>query len=162
MKFAFTQMNEADAREVLAWIYEPPYDFYNSEPAELEKNVELVTDRQNMYYALRNESGELIAYYCFGREAQIDGGEYAPGAVDIGGGLRPDLTGNGFGPTFIQVGLDFASILFGPNTIRATVAAFNLRALKMCENAGFESEQRFRGAKDMEFVILTNRDASAE
>ena len=161
MKFAFTQMNEADAREILAWRYEAPYDFYNTEPAELEKNVELITDQQNMYYALRNESGELIAYYCFGREAEIEGGDYSENAVDIGGGSRPEMTGSGFGGTFIKVGLDFAAVLFGPNTIRATVAAFNLRALKMCENAGFESVQRFRGPKDTEFVVLMNGEATA-
>ena len=98
-------------------------------------------------------------FYCIGREAQIEGGDYSENAVDIGGGLRPEMTGSGFGGTFIRSG-SISLRLVGPNTIRATVA-FNLRVLKMCENAGFESVQRFRGPKDTEFVVLMNGEATA-
>lgn len=155
MKFAFTQMNEADAREILEWRYDEPYDFYNAEPTELEKDLANLIDPGNAYFALRDEDGRFIAYYCFGREARVEGGDYAENAADIGGGLRPDLTGSGFGATFMQVGMDFAALVNASEKFRVTVAAFNKRALKMCENAGFEPVETFLGPKGAEFVVLT-------
>ena len=152
----FSQMDEAKARAILAWHYEEPYSFYNPNPAELEKDLQVLTDPDNQYYALSDENGALVAYYCFGREAQVIDGDYSDEALDIGGGVRPYLTGCGFGSTFMHAGLNFGQDKFAPRTFRITVAAFNHRALRLCEKMGFLAVQRFRREQDgREFIVLT-------
>jgi len=155
MKFSFTRMTEEDAREILGWKYEEPYDYYNSDPSELEADVQKLIDPQNIYFALRDEDGYLIGYYCFGSEARVEGGDYTENAVDIAGGVRPDMAGTGMGATFIQVGMDFAALIPPGGKFRITLASFNKRALNMCENADFRTVQTFRGPEGREFVILT-------
>jgi len=161
MKFSFTQMTEDDAREILGWRYDRPYDHYNSDPADLETKVQELIDPQNCYFALRNEDGGLIGYYCFGGAAQVEGGDYAESAMDMSGGVRPEMTGSGFGATFMQVGIDFGGLLSSAEKFRVTVASSDKRALKMCESSDFRIVQSFRGPEDREFVVLV-RDTSVD
>ncbi len=151
-------MDEASARAILTWRYDEPYTFYNPNPAESEKDVRALTDPANLYYALADESGALVAYNCFGREARVAGGDYGDDALDIGGGVRPDLTGRGLGSTVVAAGLNFGRDEFAPRAFRVTVAAFNRRALRLCEKVGFSTRQRFRRGDDgVEFIVLTRR-----
>lgn len=155
MNLTFSQMDETSARAALTWRYDEPYSFYNPNPAELEQDVQTLTDPANLYYAITDEAGALVAYYCFGRDAQVTGGDYSDDALDIGGGVRPDLTGRGLGPVIIQAGINFGQHKFAPRGFRVTVAAFNQRALSSCERIGFSPVQTFRrGQDEREFVIL--------
>ncbi len=54
------------------------------------------------YYAVVNEPGELVGFFAFKRDGDV---------VDLGLGLRPDLTGRGIGLPFLLAALDFASSL---------------------------------------------------
>jgi len=45
------------------------------------------------YVAVLDARDEMIAFRCFGPEARVLGGAYFEDALDMGGGLRPDLTG---------------------------------------------------------------------
>jgi len=155
MKFSFSRMSDADAREVLGWRYEAPYDFYNPDPNELENDIQALSDPKNSYHVVRDEKGAVLAYYCFGEQARVEGGDYSDEALDFGGGSRPDLTGGGFGATFIHLGMDFAEVVVAPKKFRVTIAASNSRALRMCESAGFERVQTFQGPQDTEFIVLT-------
>ena len=155
MKFSFSRMNESDAREVLAWRYDAPYDLYNPDPGELEKDVRELNDPNNSYHVVRDENGSILAFYCYGEQARVDGGDYSEDALDLGGASRPDLTGSGFGAAFIHLGMDLAEVVVAPTRFRVTIAAFNSRALRMCESAGFQRVQTFRGPQDTEFVVLT-------
>jgi RimJ/RimL family protein N-acetyltransferase len=155
MDLTFSPMDEISARAILAWRYDEPYAFYNPNPAELGKDVRTLTDPANLYYASSDEDSALVAYYCFGREAQVMGGDYSADALDIGGGVRPDLTGQGFGSTVIAAGLDFGRDAFTPRAFRVTVASFNRRALRLCEKMGFFPSQKFRREQDgVEFIVL--------
>lgn len=155
MKLTFNEMDEAAALAVLSWRYTEPYDFYNPHPAEQEKDIQELVNPSHLYYTTTDEDGLLVAYFCFGREAQVPGGDYNPEALDIGCGLRPDLTGHGLGPVMIRAGLDFGRQKFSPQAFRTTVAAFNRRAMRACEKAGFLPVQGFQSAVDgTEFVIL--------
>ena len=57
--------------------------------------------------------------------------------MEIGLGLRPDLTGRGLGLDFFRAGVEFARERFRPALIVLNVAAFNERAIAVYERAGF-------------------------
>jgi RimJ/RimL family protein N-acetyltransferase len=158
--YSFNKMTDADAREILSWRYEPPYDFYDPLDEDLERDVAVLVEPTNLYLSVRNAEGDLIGYYCFGSQAHVEGGDYSEDALDIGGSVRPDLTGTGMGKMFVRVALDFAGIFFHPKKFRATVATFNTRALRTCENAGFVWTQKFRRPDGVEFAVLEKTAAN--
>ena len=57
--------------------------------------------------------------------------------VEIGLGLRPDLTGQGLGLQFFLEGVAFARDRFPGRRVTLNVAAFNERAITVYERAGF-------------------------
>jgi ribosomal-protein-alanine N-acetyltransferase len=93
----FHPMNLEVARAVLVWRSQPPYDFYNADPARLSQEALALTDPAMGYYSVWDEVGELVAVRCFGPDARVPGGDYSAEALNTGGGLRPDLTGRGLG-----------------------------------------------------------------
>jgi RimJ/RimL family protein N-acetyltransferase len=85
----------------------------------------------------------------------VPGGDYSADALDMGGGLRPDLTGHGLGPQVMRAAMDFARVKFSPCAFRATVAEFNLRAQRACEKVGYVLTQHFVATHNgVPFVIL--------
>ena len=52
------------------------------------------------------------------------------GTVDIGLGMRPNMTGNGFGLQFLNAILAFSKEKYGCKYITLSVAIFNERAIK--------------------------------
>ena len=80
------------------------------------------------YYAVFDERHALVGLFTFARTGQT---------VEVGLGMRPDLTGKGQGLAFLQAGLDFARRHYHPKTFRLSVAAFNQRAIRVYERAGF-------------------------
>ena len=155
MSYSFNNMDEISARAILGWRYDAPYDIYNLPSDEVESVVQHMMDPQNAYSSITDEQGELTAYCCFGREGQVPGGDYSRDALDIGMGVRPELTGRGFGHEFVDIVLDFAGTTFSPCAYRVTVAEFNKRALRVWEQAEFQLVDRFQRDHDKRpFVIL--------
>ena len=153
--FTFRKMDTASVREIANWRYEAPYDIYNASPDEIEEHIEVFMDPQYRYYTVWNEADELIAFRCFGEDAQVPGGDYSTPALDMGGGLRPDLTGKGLGARVMEAAFAFAQLSFAPKAFRATVAAFNTRALRVCEKVGYRPVQTFwRPQAGREYVVL--------
>jgi [ribosomal protein S18]-alanine N-acetyltransferase len=153
--FRFVPMTAAYARAVLAWRYEPPYDFYNAGPDEADEDIAAVfLNPAFHYYAVLDERSDLVAFRCFGEDARVPGGDYTADALDMGGGLRPDLTGRGIGPHLMRAAMAFAVPIFAPAAFRTTVAAWNTRALRACARAGYQPASAFRSAGGVEFVIL--------
>lgn len=155
-------MDEATARAIHGWFYESPYDVYDLAAEPVEDLVQAFLDPQNAYYAIHDEEGDLVGYCCFGPDARVPGGGYGRDAVDVGLGLRPDLTGQGRGAGYVRAVLDFARLRLSPAgggadlpTFRVTVAEFNRRAQRVWEKVGFRRVQRFRRTTDgMPFVVL--------
>lgn len=144
MQFTFTPMNEADARQVLAWRYDEPYAVYNmsADLAGSEGGLAELLERRSPHYAVRDEQGEMIGFFGFGTAAQVWANDvpalYSEDqTIDIGLGLRPDLTGKGLGLAFVQAGLAFAKERFTPRLFRLFVLPFNERAIRVYERAGF-------------------------
>jgi RimJ/RimL family protein N-acetyltransferase len=127
--FAFRRMDESSAREITRWRYDPPYDIYSFDPNAVEQTIRCFLCPQYQYYSVWKTPEELVGYCCFGEDGRVPGGDYTAEALDIDAGLRPDLTGQGLGDSFIRAALDFARLRFAPVCFRATVAAFNKRAL---------------------------------
>jgi [ribosomal protein S18]-alanine N-acetyltransferase len=127
--YAFKPMNDQEAREIAAWRYEAPYDFYDasSDPGDLEELLD-PERREGSYYAAFDERGALVGFFQFEREGET---------VDVGLGLRPDLTGKGLGLGFMLAGLEFARRRFAPDGFSLSVATFNERAIRVYERAGF-------------------------
>ena len=78
--------------------------------------------------------------------------------VEIGLGLRPDLTGHGLGRiAFLAAGLDFARGQFAPEQFVLAAATFNQRAIKVYERAGFTPVRVYMHSTnggDWEFVEM--------
>ena len=156
-------MPETDARTVLDWQYEPPYHIYNIDPSNREEVVRFLVDPANCYYAMADTNGMLVAFSCFGEDARVPGGDYTLDALDIGLGIRPDLTGRGLGQGFVEAVVDFARAQFGAQVLRVTIAAFNERAQRVWRQAGFEQEARFvRPADNRAFVVLVRAECARD
>ncbi len=149
MKLQFASMDRASADAVVAWRYEEPYSVYDGQP----EDIEALLNPEHRYYTITNEDDELIGFCCFGGDARVSGGTYADAdALDVGAGMRPDLTGRGFGADFVGAVLAFGLEAFSPSALRVTVATFNERAIHVYEQAGFEQIETFhRGSGESEW-----------
>jgi RimJ/RimL family protein N-acetyltransferase len=157
MIISFFPMDEQAAREIVRWRYEPPYDIYNLENSEAE--IHYAIDPQNNFYTMRDENGTLVGFCSFGDDGQVPGGDYSANALDIGMGIRPDLTGKGHGASIAASTLDFARITFQPIAFRVTIAAFNTRARRVWEKNSFIQTQAFmhQGSK-REFIVMMKNE----
>jgi [ribosomal protein S18]-alanine N-acetyltransferase len=155
----FEPMDRESAVTVLHWHYDAPYDLYNLDAYDAEETLADLLDPQNAYHALRDEQGELVAFCCFGADAQVPGGGYSAAALDVGLGVRPDLTGQGQGLDYVLAVLGFAAVKFNTAAFRVTVALFNQRARRVWEKAGFVEVQRFRRESDGRTFVVMMRPA---
>ena len=165
----FRPVTEAEARDIAAWRYEEPYAFYNAPEgaADDPEYLRELLDPDNPYYAAIDSQGEMIGFLGVGAPAQVGTAEEREAAyrgedaLDVGLGLRPDLTGRGLGLAFVEAGLAFARERFAPTRFRLSVAAFNRRAIRVYERAGFRRVRALTLANSggpREFVIMV-RDA---
>jgi RimJ/RimL family protein N-acetyltransferase len=164
MRFTVRAMTIADARVMVTWRYPAPYGLYSLQPEDLDE----LLDPAMAYAAVNDEDGELAGFFCFGSSARVPGGEraglYADDALDIGLGLRPDLTGRGLGAAFVETGMAYAMQRFQPVAVRLSVATFNQRAIRVYARAGFTPVGRCVspvGGVETEFVVMRRPIASA-
>ena len=116
--YTFEPMNDEQARAVVAWRYEAPYDFYDM-ANDLEGLEELLDPKRRRGYFAAFSEGELVGFFCYGPGGQLPGFDYPDdGSIDIGLGLRPDLTGKGLGLGFVLAGLEFGRHRFDPAGFR--------------------------------------------
>ena len=155
MSLWFRPLDESSARTLAGWKYEPPYDIYDLASPEPEDTLLYLLDPQNAFYGIYGQQDSLEAFCSFGPDGQVSGGDYSRPALDIGLGVRPDLTGQGNGAAYVNAVIDFANSTYAPERLRVTIAAFNSRALRVWQKAGFQDVQRFRGGwENREFVVL--------
>ena len=137
--FHFHPIREDDAWKINGWCYPPPYDFYNGSGDRAALTELLSPDSPHFAAEL---DGALAGFLAAGAAARVPGGEevgaYADAeALDIGLGLRPELTGQGYGLPFVRTALAYAGERFGPPTFRLSVVAWNQRAITVYERVGF-------------------------
>lgn len=157
MELSIIDMKIEDAKEISRWTYEEPYSLYSMDGSN--DTIEELMD--GSYYTVLNGKN-IIGYYCYGKSAQVPGGRTEglynnTDALDIGLGLRPDLTGKGIGGEFVLKGIEFGINKYKPSMVRLTVAAFNKRAISVYKKVGFEIETSFvnkRNEEERQFTIM--------
>ena len=155
MPFTFRSLDEKSARTILQWQYEAPHDIYNVASSDPEATLQYLLDPQNALYSIFGQPDDLEAFCSFGPDGQVSGGDYSTPALDIGLGLRPDLTGQGYGSEYVNAVINFALSTYSAEQLRVTIAAFNGRALRVWEKAGFQVIQKFQGGwEHIDFIIL--------
>ena len=141
MKLTIDPASPETLAEMASWRYEAPYDFYDGDQDPVVN--------PERYYAAVGEDGTLVGFYHFEEKGDV---------LEIGLGLRPDQTGRGLGADFFRLGLDFGRAHLGAGRIILNVAAFNERAIKVYERAGFRETGRhtrhFARWGDLEFVEM--------
>ena len=151
MKLYKNDINEFYAMEILSWQYDPPYDFYNGEVSREGMMELLVKD----YYTILDENKQLVGFFCVGEGAQVPTTEYDYNHlfVDIGFGLKPDLTGQGNGDDFLSFIMEQARRISGHKELRLTVASFNERAIHLYKKHKFTEKTRFT-FHNTEFIVM--------
>jgi ribosomal-protein-alanine N-acetyltransferase len=145
------------ALDLCTWRYPAPYDRYDMVHADPEQ----LADPESGFHAVV-AGGRLIGFRSFGADGQVPGWEYDDLALDTGGGLRPELLGQGLGRAAVSAGLAYGRSLFAPSAFRVTVASFNARALHTVEALGFERVGRFDAPHDgggFEVLLRPERQA---
>lgn len=153
LQFAPLQRVHADA--IVQWCYPRPFEIYNTLPERREAATQDLLRPEYCYFAVLDDRGLLIAHCCLGADARVAGGDYSADALDLGVGLRPDLTGRGLGRHVIAAAMCHAIGRFQPERFRVTIASFNQRARRVCTTLGFRHENRFpRPSDGLEFDIM--------
>jgi ribosomal-protein-alanine N-acetyltransferase len=136
--------SQATFDEVLNWRYEPPYDFYDGD-GQMPLNP-------GRFFEAHDESGSLVGFLYFERRGE---------ALFYGLGMRPERTGRGAGLDFVRAGLGFARARYRPSRLILDVAAFNSRAVKVYERAGFRivgrKTRHFERWGDVDFLDMELR-----
>ncbi|XEC92521.1 GNAT family N-acetyltransferase [Paenibacillus tarimensis] len=137
-------MNEKDAKIISTWMYPQPYNIYDMDGSE-----ECINELMNGdYFCAKDNKEQIIAFMCSGKSARVPGGNEIgiynnPEIIDIGLGLRPDLTGRGLGSHFLKEAISFISKRNNKSEFQLVVAAFNERAIRAYEKAGFQRKELF-------------------
>lgn len=148
-------MDLPDAQAVLSWRYDPPFDWYNPPVESLETVANLLDPRWQFHSVKFGVT--LLAYASFGADGQVPGGDYSEAAVDVGLGLAPHFTGQGYGAVIVSAITRFALDAQASKVARLTVARFNQRAIKLYTRLGFTLEQEFT-YEQMPYWVMVNRD----
>ena len=149
---SFRVMTQEDAVEVSGWHYPPPYDFYDA-TADAGDLAELLDPelRAGNYLAAVDRGGSVVGF----AQLVADGG-----TVDVGLGLRPDLTGRGLGAGFLG-GAGGGAQPPCRRTLTLSVAAFNRRAITVYERAGSHGRaQHATNGGVHEFVTMARTGAA--
>lgn len=123
------RMEQSEATVIAdSWKYDGEYAFYDmtADPEDYEE----ITDpelRGDRYFSVF-DGDVLIGFFCVEQHGTV---------IELGLGLRPDLTGHGEGGGFLEEILRFVRERYSFESIRLDVASFNQRAIKVYERAGF-------------------------
>ena len=117
-KYKFEVMTQQQAEDIASnWHYDGEFSFYDIESDEEDLVEFLDPEKRGYSIFVVIDTPEVIGFFSFNKVANS--------TIDIGLGMRPDLTGNGSGLEFLKAGLDFAKSKYNPEIITLSVATFN-------------------------------------
>lgn len=154
--FTIVPIKEVHAKDILTWKYSIPYDFYDPPQDDFGAfYVKQFLRPEYAFHSILDAADDFIGFCSFGIDGQIVGGDYSLEALDIGLGMRPNFTGQGYGELFFNAIEDFARQNFHPVSIRLTVATFNCRAMHLYKSFGYLDLSSFTDQKnDVDYKIL--------
>lgn len=123
-------MTAADAELVAGWRYDGDWAVYD------QPSVSAFLDQLPLYFVVEDDSGP-VGFLCIGAAARVGGMTEQTDMVDLGVGLRPDLTGRGDGTEFGAIVLRFVGERFPGMAVRASVQSWNTRSLSLTRSLGF-------------------------
>lgn len=135
MAYAFEFMTQQQAKDIAyKWHYDGVYSFYDMEADEEDLAEFLNSNKRDSTYVVTKDS-DVIGFFSFNKTEN--------NTVDIGLGMRPDLTGSGNGSEFIMAGIEFVKSNYSPDEITLSVATFNQRAIKVYRKIGFKDVETY-------------------
>lgn len=162
MRFTIRAFTEADANAVASWRYPAPYDVYDAreDPSMGEEMRDPVRWGVSWFAADDADSGELVGFLeLVASESELHADTLVE--VEVGLGLRPDLTGRGIGAAFVEAALEFSRSRWSPYTFALDVFPWNERAIRTYEQAGFERgevyDRRFENGNEVTFLRMMRR-----
>jgi [ribosomal protein S18]-alanine N-acetyltransferase len=136
MSYTFVPLRVRDALEAGRWRYQGRYAIYDFDRPALVLTALLQRLLfQQVFYSVLDERGTLLGLFTFTRTGDT---------LEVGLGMRPDLTGKGRGLEFLEAGLAFARRRYAPRHFALDVATFNERAQRVYMRAGFVPLRTFR------------------
>ena len=153
------RLEKGDAEAILRWRYDSPYDFYNP-PENIDANyyVRQFLDPELMFHAIVDSTDNFIGFCSYGADGQVSGGNYIEQALDVGLGMKPELTGQGRGVIFFRTILEYGEAL-SSGSLRLSVATFNCRAISLYNQFGFEEVEQFiDDLHNVPYTIMTREN----
>jgi ribosomal-protein-alanine N-acetyltransferase len=141
------ELTPDEAARPLDWRYEGAYATYD---------VRGSLGSDPGFFAVEGENGELVGYGCTGGEARVSGVDAEDGTVDVGYGMRPDLTGRGRGHEFVGAVLEYVVERHPHARLRVSILGWNSRSRRVAEGHGFRVAGR---AGDFDVLV---RETAAE
>ena len=160
-KFHIQPISEHQAIAVLSWRYAHPYDCYNFK-GTLESGLVEFLHPDNSFHAILNAQGRLESYCSFGADGQVPGGDYRTKALDLGLGIRPELTGKGHGKYYARAVMAYGFEHYKAQRLRVTIAAFNKRAQRVWRKLGFKPEEAFTKLSTEERFLILYSEANIQ
>jgi RimJ/RimL family protein N-acetyltransferase len=125
------------------WAYPGPWAVYD---------VTGPVDPAEGFWAVLDEADDVVGFACFGVEARVPGLDARPGVLDVGVGMRPDLTGRGRGREFASAVLAHGWEVPGTARLRAVVQGWNARSRALLAGLGF-TETGTHDVGDVTYVV---------
>lgn len=136
-----------------SWRYPGVLSMYDGDPSAWHTFL-VRSESGDGYYAIVDQ-GELLGFCCFGPEGRVAGQPAEDECLlDVGGGIRPDLVGQGLGAVGLPAVLEFGRQHFSPPGFRTAIASFNRRSIVLCRWIGFRPTTTFPGPGGREFTEL--------
>jgi RimJ/RimL family protein N-acetyltransferase len=151
-------MTREYASLIAEWTYDEPYSIYS-----MDGSKESISELMNgEYFHVLNTEHILIGFICIGNSARVPGG-YEIGIynnsnyVDVGLGIKPEFTNKGIGFDYLISSIQFIKERFNIWDFQLVVAAFNERAIKVYERAGFVKGVTFKSRveeQEIDFIVM--------
>lgn len=126
--FRVRALTADDGMDIATWRYPGPWSVYDSVDAPRADDG---------FWAVEDASARLVGFCCFGQEARVPGQPESAGVLDVGLGLRPEVTGQGYGSEFARTVVAYARTVAPDATLRCVVQEWNARSRRVAEAAGF-------------------------
>lgn len=139
MSYQFNILTQQQAETIaFTWHYEGKYSFYDMEAdqEDLAEFLDMDKRKDSAYAVIKDQA--LVGFITVNR---VD-----DQTVDLGLGMKPNLTGKGLGRDFLTEIMAFIQLTYKPSFVTLAVAAFNQRAINLYLAYGFQKVELFMQA----------------